>query len=361
MRRASSIELYNHIVRMMKESSFEDRELMDFILSEDWYSKGSLLNLIRQGAEEAITVTCKGNDNTAYQVLVEAFSQYILERHSAPVVKQRLRQRLYAWCMSIGEQYKIRNYEMYLDDLPLPVEADMTVELIKDLHAREGITKDTLAEKFGVSTKTIQTALRKLSGENEKSSLRIGGQEIHVPVSYHKEKHRDEERRFYTPNTLSPLVYQMNLMQVATLLQSFQYNYNRGNSLSLDLAVDTWCQLSAYAKSRIQEVFCVKDREFDEFLFMVEKESENLTYRFMTESEMMKEGNAGPNELLMLAYKGGITCDLTLGGPYRTMKNKKVMYDRERRGYYAVDADRIDGDRLYFSEEEVLDICEMEK
>ena len=237
----------------------------------------------------------------------------------------------------------------------------MTIELIKDLHVREGVTKDTLAEKHGVSTKTIQTTLRKLSGENGQPALRIGGQEVHVLVSYHKETHRDEERRFYTPNTMNPLVYQMNLMQVATLLQSFQCNYEKGNNLSLDLAVDTWCQLSEYARERIREVFCVKDREFGDFLRMVEMESMDISYRFMTESEMIKEGNASSKELLMLAYKGGIVCDLILGGPYRTKKNQKIMYDLNQRSHYAIDADRVDSERLYFSEDEVLDIIEIEK
>ena len=157
---------------------------------------------------------------------------------------------------------------------------------------------------------------------------------------------------------MNPLVFQMNIMQVATLLQSLHLNYENGNNTPLDLAVDTWSQLSDYAKGRIQEVFCKRDPKFSKFIDQVDEDAQNPEYRYMTESEVMEKGEASRDEMLLIADKGSMVCNLTLSQPLRSRKNQRIFYDHDQNSYYAVPAENTSAKPLYFSVEEVRDISE---
>jgi len=293
-----------------------------------------------------------------YRVIIYAAAEYILG-YPAPVsAKQKLFQQMYAFCEAVGEQCGVGNYESLLKELPVPIDQDLTIGIIKELHNRDGVTKSEIAGAYGVSTKTAQTMIHRLTGENGQSPLRIGGQIVRVSVAHHKEEGRDSNRRFFTPNSVSPVIFQLNIMQAATLLQSFHCNYERGNMIPLDMAIDTWCQLSDYAKGRIKEVFCQRDAEFAEFINMVDEEAESIEYRFMTESEMLEARDSNSGEQLMLAFKGGLICDLVLTGPYRSWKHKRVFYDFGRKSFYVVPVDDIHGDKIYFNEDELLKLSE---
>ena len=349
---------YEYIISMIKGSDYEDRKLIDKFLSEDPNNKKSLFFKIRNIAESVAPT--KIDDYQAYQILAEAVSDYLCSYRSSYIAKQRLYSRLYAWCKYLGEQHKIDGYNDLLDDIVSPLKSDIAVETVKRLHDRQGVSKTDLANDFDLSPKSIQVCLSKIDNPKHHDPLRIGGQAIHVPITRKKSNVKDGEWKYYTENTLSPLVFQMNIMQVATLMKSLQLNYANGNDIPLDLAVDTWSQLSVYAKERIREVFGKRDAEFDRFLNEVERNLNDDEYRFMSEPEMMKGDNVNISEQLLIADKGGMVCDILLYEPLPSRKNQRIIFDHTKESYYAVPAsDPNSSDRLYFTEDDVIEIEEV--
>lgn len=361
MKKISASQCYERIMELISPEDYELPKGIDRILSESIYNQRSLKFFLNRAAEEAVSLLCDIDDRGAYEILVDAVSEY-LHAYPAPAsVKMNLYETLYKWCEEIAWENNISGYEELLDELQKPVECDLSIEIIKELHNQDGITKEKMESRYGVSGKKIQNIIHQLSDESKGNPIRIGGQAVYVPVSHHKEERRDEKRRFYTPNTMSPVIFQLNIMQVAALLQSFQYNYQeKGNAIPLDMAIDTWSQLSDYAKKRVREMYCINDPEFSDFLNLVEAEATSLVYRFMDESELLARGNLSASEQIHNAFKGGRICNIELMKPYRTRKNQRVRYDSDCGSFYAVDANKPDGDRLYFTEEELKYLYEVD-
>ena len=347
----------NRILQKLQQVDFEDKSFIDQLMHAPVDRKSSFRYWLNQFSNQFDPADSSSPNQHDYRVIIYASAEYIAHYPAPPSAKQRLYPRMFALCEAIGEQYRIENYEAFLGELPIPVSQDLAIGIIKELHNREGVTKHELAAEYGISSKSVQTLVHQISGENKQNLLRIGGQIVRVPVSHHKERSRSESRRFYTPNSMSPIIFQLNLMQAATLLQSFHCNYEKDNLIPFDMAVDTWCQLSDYVKDRIREVFCRRDAEFDEFINSVEAAAESGTYRFMSESEMLESGNASANEQLMLAFKGRIPCDLVLTNR-RSYKYQYIGYDFDRALYFAVSAENPHGNRTYFAEDEFLYLSE---
>lgn len=365
---------YSHIIHMIEGSTFEDRTLLDTFASEDPYHKKSFYYMVRNLTNHVRADGAPANNQKAYSLLIEAASDYILAYSTAYAAKRRLYDRMCAWCKHMGQQYNIADYETYVKELPQQVATDIAVELLKDLHDPNGISKTDLSGRYNTSEKTIQVCLHKLKEPHCADPLRIGGQAVHINIE-NKKKHLDEdlnlssidrrERKnfYYTPNTLSPLVFQANVMQVETMLKSLQLNYDYGNEIPLDIAVDIWGQLSDYVRDRIREVFGQRDPKLMDFLDVVECATASDGYRFMTESEMMSEmiqsGRTNFSELLTIADKGSLVCNISLlKETHQTRKNQRIFLDHDRQEYYAVPANDLSAERLYFTEDEVNEISE---
>ena len=347
---------YDCIVEMLKAAEQEHSAIVTHLFSENPKNGRSFLGRLRNNLPDS---GGSGDPGTAFRILVDTVSEYIHGYHAPASAKQLLYQALYALCESIGRRYQIPEYPMVLEDLPAPVTEDLTLALIKELHDRDGITKEEFGHRHQVDPRTVQNRIHALSGENRQHPLRIGGYAVQVPVkSFKKHNKRDEPRRYYTPDTSNPVFFQMNLIQTASLLQSFYYSNRMGNIIPLDMAIDTWNQLSDYARSRIREVFCKNDPDFADFLDEVEQLSSSVAFRFMSESELLAERDASASEQLIMAYKGSLICDMTLIGPPRSRKRQRIFYDPARQQYYAVSADQPDGERLYLREEELLCLTE---
>lgn len=359
MNNSLTTQRYCYIIRMIEQSQFNSHGIPQKFFDEDPEKPHSLFYQIRKACTDEFSQTAELDAKLAFRILSAAISKYLLRYPATVSVRQRLYQHIFAWCESLGDQFHIPDYEMFLSDIPHPMDRDLAITLVKELHSRDGISKADLSEKYDLSEKTIQVGLHRLSGEGHYQPLRIGGQAVIVPVVHKKAEHRDEKHRYYTPNTLSPVVLQLNLMQVETLLKSFQLNYDSGNNIPLDLAVDVWGQLSDYAKDRIRKVFSQKDPDLDEFLKLVDAESQSDEYRFMTESEMMEHRDMTVDEQLLTACKGGLICNLSLVAPHRTRKNQRIFYDPTAQSFYAVPADDPSAERLYFESDEVYMVSEM--
>ena len=145
----------------------------------------------------------------------------------------------------------------------------------------------------------------------------LGGQRVSTDVKIRKD---GRKRYTYTPDTLHPIVMQLNITQAAYLLKSLGIAYDShcyGNELSADLAYGIWSQLSPYAKKRIREAYVSEDRvtryvnrnaaeekeakAFGEFLNKMEWKAEHWVDEFFTETEMLNRYDDGID--LMLALK----------------------------------------------------------
>ena len=131
--------------------------------------------------------------------------------------------------------------------------------------------------------------------------------------------------------------------------------------MPLDLAVDVWCQLSPYAKERLQEVFCPHDHDFEDFLEVVIDAAEGHSHRFMEESAMLDRKDLNPKERLYLIEKQIGPYDIELCNPPRTRKYQNVFYDAAKCEYYAVSAVEDDGKREYFGEEDLISLILIEQ
>lgn len=193
------------------------------------------------------------------------------------------------------------------------------IQLLKGLHGEDGLgcERKWLCEKIGVQEKTLRTYLKRLNGDLEDEPWTLGGQRVSTVVKIRKD---GRKRYTYTPDTLHPIVMQLNITQVAYLLKSLGIAYDShcyGNDLSADLAYGIWSQLSPYAKKRIREAYVSEDRvtryvnrsaeeekeaaAFGAFLNEMEWKAEHWIDEFFTESEMLNRYDDGID--LMLALK----------------------------------------------------------
>ena len=354
MRSSCIISKQDYIIEFLETAGEKHQEVISRLLFEGKRIKSSFLRLLKSQLSDRVELI---DEAWAYDRILVAMSDYIRSYHAPAAAKQRLYYDVYSLCEYLGQLHNITGYADSLNSLQAPVTDDITIALIKHLHKREGITKEEFAEKYQVDKKTVQSRMQSLSGNPKYKPTRIAGHMVYVPVEpTSSERKRDEDQRYYTPNTMNPLILQLNTTQVAALLQSFYYSNKEGNIIPMDLAIDVWCQLSDYTKDRIKVIFCKNDSAFAEFIEDVDSESQSLDYRFMTEAEMLDDRDLGSREQLCIAEKGMI-CDIVLLSPYRTRKKQSIYFDPYEGNYIAVSVDDPD-DRMSFTLDEFHSLSE---
>ena len=226
-----------------------------------------------------------------------------------------------------------------------------TVELLKLLQAREGISKSKLQEELGVGYKTVQNDLRALSPSLGKvdQELKIGGHVIRVDI---KEKRlSDNSKEYHSPNTVNPLILFPNVMMTGKLLQSLAQDTE--SDVAQYIGADIWIQLTEYYKERIRSVYAEHDEQLTDFLDMIEyRISHGHVFGFLTEREMILDNLA---EELLRAYKGNRLCNLTLiiNDTQIERRNQKIVILENN--YRAISVDEPD-DYIDFIEENVIEI-----
>ena len=141
-----------------------------------------------------------------YRDALAGFEDYIMSYAASPAYKERVvRPFIIEWIKRIADYFGEQVTESE-DFFPHFIRTDKTVELLKLLQAREGISKSKLQEELGVGYKTVQNDLRALSPSLGKADqeLKIGGHVIRVDV---KEKRlTDNQKIYHSPNTVNPLI-----------------------------------------------------------------------------------------------------------------------------------------------------------
>lgn len=284
---------------------------------------------------------CRGtavSDTERIDLFSEGMNEFLYSYPAPAIYKQDIRRTFLHWLKVIdlrqdlgigGEDMEQRLIEM--------AATDTGVALLKSLHDRNGKSKAEIGKEIGIGEKAVQTDLRKLCPDLIKEDgrtpppMRLGGQALYADIRVAKRKSAGDgsgaEKRFFTPDTVHPVVLQMNMMQVGCLLRSLCHAYSSEiTRVSLQLAVDVWMQLSDYGKNRVREVFVPQDDALGPFIEKLEGiASGNELLAFLSEEEMRQdEENANLADRLLLAYKGGMKCDVQ----YRIREEQHVRHDQ---------------------------------
>ena len=286
-----------------------------------------------------------------YRDALAGFEDYIMSYAASPAYKERVvRPFIIEWIKRIADYFGEQVTESE-DFFPHFIRTDKTVELLKLLQAREGISKSKLQEELGVGYKTVQNDLRALSPSLGKvdQELKIGGHVIRVDI---KEKRlSDNSKEYHSPNTVNPLILFPNVMMTGKLLQSLAQDTE--SDVAQYIGADIWIQLTEYYKERIRSVYAEHDEQLTDFLDMIEyRISHGHVFGFLTERDMVLDNL--PEELLR-AYKGNRLCDLTLTLNDRQIERKSQKILILENHYRAVNVDDAD-DYIDFIEENVIGI-----
>lgn len=249
-----------------------------------------------------------------YSTISEGMNNYLKGYQAPPSFRQKLWETCRNLAGRIAEQagytpeYKFDTY------VPQPVAEDTGIALIKKLHEENGVTKKELKEKLGVNERTIRNNLRALcpelgEGNKVERPLRIGGQEVKAKVDVSRDQ--NGQKIYRMKERLHPLILQLNTYQVCNLLQALEIMNETGRSnVSLDIALDIWCQLSESGKQCIIEKGSRLYSDFKSFTDDLNIMSEgNALPVFRTESELE---NVSREDELSLAYKSGEPVNITL-------------------------------------------------
>ena len=286
-----------------------------------------------------------------YRDTLAGFEDYLMSYAASPAYKERvIRPFLVEWIERIASFFGEQMIESE-DFLPHFIRNDKTVELLKLLQQREGISKSKLQQELGVGYRTVQNDLRALSPSLGKvdQELKIGGHVIHVDV---KEKRlTDNQKIYHSPNTVNPLILFPNVMMTGKLLQSLAQDTE--SDVAQYIGADIWIQLTEYYKERIRSVYAKRDEQLTDFLDMIEyRISHGHVFGFLTERDMVLDNL--PEELLR-AYKGNRLCDLTLTLNDRQIERKSQKILILENHYRAINVDDVN-DYIDFIEENVIEI-----
>ena len=276
-----------------------------------------------------------------YDAIATLMSDFVAQFPAPPIYRQKIWDACSSWLGQIANELEFAHNKPFSEYVARPYERDLGIELIKALHSKAGASKEELALSLGVSTKTIQTDLRAIDPTlNEGSGhvanpLRIGGQEIHAKIQCVPDP-KTGKRYYRIPERVHPIVLQLNTFELGTLFRALStLNCNDNGSLSLELAMNIWSQLSECARQRVSEVFGEADNKLQEFLEDCES-SADFDELPVFKSEPDQFNIYTQSEQIMEAFKGSRVCDIDLriDGDYVTLKNQRIW--RDDNSWYAI-------------------------
>ncbi len=359
-------------------------------------------NGLRRRLKKYLEESCRGKPSRhqAFSALADAMNDYIIEYYSPASYKEKIRKDFEWWFTDVATLYGYSEEEakeIFDEVVEKPIKMDI-VDLIKQLHPNFNeygeqyyVTKKDLRERYkhNFRTKasargnepvdknqdrTVMNMINRLSGKGK--TYYIGGQPVKVAVECIDERTNDDSRtvhseqqkirHYHTPNTLNPLILQANIFQVGTILEGLgAENRNNNNNIALEIAVDIWCQLSDWCKSRIEDYFGNRSEEFREFLEDVKDfiDGERLL-KFSPEKELLDQ--ASIRDSLMLFSKNGTTFSMVKytdgDGNIKKIFNKRVLIfssgGKEKYCFtdpndWNIDVDKIKGEKTILDFEQI--------
>ena len=333
--------LYTIALEMLKTTNVYKKEV-EALRYELRYEEISLLGLIDEKLlrmRAGYRNRSQANLLIAYDAIADSMIEYLESYPSSFSFKQRMKEKFCQWLQTIKNKYVIKDAEIPEELVVHPEELDTAVVMIKELHSRQGVSKEYLRKKLNFKdVRTVQKNLPKLSPilyegddfdkDNVYMPFRLGGQPLQVEIQSY-DGNKDNRKYYRTVNTLHPIVLQENLMQVGTLLQSLSRNYyEHENDISRIIAIDVWSQLSEYAKVRIEKYYCVGDPDMADFIEILKDECpDNHACGYRTERQMFPDIELPLEETVRSLLKGpDRTCTLVYRDDYEEKTRLENQY-----------------------------------
>ena len=305
------------------------------------------------------------------EAIASAMGHYLKSFDAPMSVKKMLCARLHQWFLQIGRKQNIDNQE--LEDI-FKQEADFyesnkLIDLIKHLTP-DGVTKEFLCELYRTNFRTennenqkrsIMKMLQRLSSKD--NPYYIGDQPVYLEIDYKKEKLANDEyiqdstptsgtsryvHRYYTKDTVHPIILQANIMQVVILLSSLccLYNSIKGAPLALDLATDIWWQLSEYGRNRLQSIACppqLLPTNWSDFINACNDPTiTKRIFPFQREKDLINQSDASLEDHMFYLLKNGQPCHAVQykdeNGKNHILTDQYIERGTTYDNYYAVDA-----------------------
>lgn len=360
--------LYTIACEMLQRTSVFDKRLDEIKYSSNSTDCGEVrfLDLVRKCTKKydhRFRGKSEANLLRAYSSIMCAMIEYIEDFPATFSFKQRTKRNFKIWLEKIRKDYHLGNQKLP-DELNPNKESDTAIALLKLLHSREGVTYDDIHQELEIGVRAIQKDLVKLSpamytGNGEVyAPFRLGGQKLQAEIELVERTKKAGEKRFYTRNTVHPLVLQENVMQLATLLKSLCHQYyDYEDDISVTIAVDIWSQLSSYAQSKIENYFTYGDQDFAAFINILKDECpDDHVCAYHTERQMIRDIEMPIDQSLeYLAKADGRSGILVFfDGTERQLKQiSKIQGPGESITYKAIDSDN---DVFEFTKEQVLEV-----
>lgn len=146
--------------------------------------------------------------------------------------------------------------------------------------------------------------------------------------------------KYYTQDTISPIFLPANISQLKTLLKGLYYESRMNRDpFAMTLAIDIWSQLSEYAKERIKKYYGRPDKNFNEFLSLVDSKSEDIFISYREEADYADDMAESENFMYILGYieKHRYSCSIYfIDESVDALQNVHVFYSSNKGGYVAV-------------------------
>jgi hypothetical protein len=289
------------------------------------------------------------NTNQTFMAICGGMNEYLAEVRKPAYTRQQIWELFDTWLR------QIHSYFNMITDFPedwaeRPIIEEKAVTMIKALHARDGVTKQELCEKLGIKGRMVQNLLRAIDPSlqndgtqpTDKTLVRFGGQVMHTKIYCEKRAH--EEWRYYTPETIHPLAFQWNVMQVGSALMAFFQATAQDRYICQYLAIDLWAQLSKYGKQRIRDIFGNLDAGFLRFLEDLEdSEHDTGVAAFCPESVQQKklgqELSVLDNLIYAMKSRAVVSVLLRDGEGKETMLEHQCVWEGEKDYWYVMPAE----------------------
>ena len=275
----SGESLYSIACEMLQHTNVFPKAVSDLKYSSRWEEEEiSLLGLVEAETKKhnhRFRGKSEKNIQTVYNCISNAMVLYLESYPAVFSFKQQTKEHFRSWLEAIAQTYSVTDRTIP-DTLYISAqERDSGVAMLKMLHDRKGSTYSELQKGLGdISDRAVQKDLVKLSpalytGKGVPGvPFRLGGQPLLADIELvDPNEKRAEYKRFYTLNSVHPLVLQENILQLGTLLKALAWQYyKREDDVSRIIAVDIWSQMSEYARNKIIDYFTFEDEDLDDLV-----------------------------------------------------------------------------------------------
>ena len=330
----------NYIMRVLSETCPFDFDIEHKFIYGDSGSKISIRACVDSYPNDSY---CDINSpRYVLETIIEIFNNYVISLPAPVRYKQRVSDMLCDWAKKIADRLGVSDYNVAGQMMEQYV-PDLTVELIKSLHfnpedSDKGVTKQEIRDKYGISKRSIESYFSRLSGKDKKNPLRIAGQTVTTHVDAIEAT--GMASKYYTQDTISPIFLPANISQLKTLLKGLYYESRMNRDpFAMTLAIDIWSQLSEYAKERIKKYYGRPDKNFNEFLCLVDSKSEDIFISYREEADYADDMAESENFMYILGYieKHRYSCSIYfIDESVDALQNVHVFYSSNKGGYVAV-------------------------